>query len=64
MTGESPATEHDGCVMAYVFDPDRSATDLVILAAQDFGGEPLARIHLPVRVPLGLHGNWVPDVRD
>ncbi|MFD8141496.1 carotenoid oxygenase family protein [Streptomyces sp. NPDC059708] len=64
VSGESPAAEDDGYVMAYVFDPDRSATDLVILAAQDFGGEPLARIHLPVRVPLGLHGNWVPDVRD
>ncbi|MEU6865336.1 carotenoid oxygenase family protein [Streptomyces sp. NPDC046876] len=38
--------------------------ELVILAARDFGGEPLARIHLPVRVPLRLHGNWVPDVRD
>jgi carotenoid cleavage dioxygenase-like enzyme len=33
----------------------------VILAAQDFTGEPIARVHLPVRVPLGLHGSWIPD---
>ncbi|MBB6420299.1 carotenoid cleavage dioxygenase-like enzyme [Streptomyces sp. AK010] len=40
---------------------DRGASDLVILAAQDFTGEPMARIHFPGRVPPGLHGSWVPD---
>ena len=40
---------------------DRGAADLVILAAQDFGGEPVARVHLPARVPLGFHGSWIPD---
>jgi carotenoid cleavage dioxygenase-like enzyme len=29
--------------------------------AQDFAGEPVARIHLPVRVPLGFHGSWIAD---
>ena len=47
--------------MAFVHDPDRGATDLVILGAQDFTGEPVARVHLPVRVPLGFHGSWIPD---
>ena len=42
-------------------DPDRGATDLVMLAGQDFTGEPVARVHLPVRVPLGFHGNWIGD---
>ncbi|MEU5811632.1 carotenoid oxygenase family protein [Streptomyces sp. NPDC047718] len=60
---EWPVAEDDGYVMAYVHDPERGAADLVILSAQDFTGEPLARIHLPVRVPLGLHGNWVPGDR-
>nr|WP_244955187.1 carotenoid oxygenase family protein [Streptomyces chrestomyceticus] len=53
--------EDDGWLMAYVFDPDRDATDLVILDARDFTGEPVARVHLPVRVPVGFHGAWIPD---
>jgi carotenoid cleavage dioxygenase-like enzyme len=55
------AAEDDGYVMAFVHNPDRGAADLVILAAQDFGGEPVARVQLPARVPLGFHGSWIPD---
>jgi carotenoid cleavage dioxygenase len=55
------AAEDDGYVMAFVHDPDRGAADLVILAAQDFGGEEVARVHLPARIPLGFHGSWIPD---
>lgn len=53
--------EDDGYTLAYVHNPDRGAADLVILSAQDFTGKPLARIHLPGRVPLGFHGSWVPE---
>ncbi|MGC7094662.1 carotenoid oxygenase family protein [Amycolatopsis lurida] len=53
--------EDDGYALAYVNNPDRGASDLVILAAQDFTAEPLARIHLPKPVPLGFHGSWVAD---
>ncbi|MFF1925244.1 carotenoid oxygenase family protein [Streptomyces sp. NPDC058221] len=55
------ADEDDGYAIAYVHNPERGASDLVILAAQDFTGEPVARIHLPGRVPLGFHGSWIPD---
>ena len=55
------AAEDDGYVMTFVHEPERGATDLVILAAQDFTGPPVARVHLPVRVPLGFHGNWLSD---
>jgi carotenoid cleavage dioxygenase-like enzyme len=55
------AAEDDGYVMAYVHDPGRGAADLVILHAQDFGGEPVARVHLPARIPLGFHGSWIAD---
>ncbi|EYF08127.1 Lignostilbene-alpha,beta-dioxygenase [Chondromyces apiculatus DSM 436] len=60
-TSSAEAAEDDGYVMAYVHNPDRGAADLVILAAQDFTGEPVARIHLPTRIPLGFHGSWIPD---
>jgi carotenoid cleavage dioxygenase-like enzyme len=33
----------------------------VILAAQDFAGPPVTVVELPVRVPFGFHGGWVPD---
>jgi carotenoid cleavage dioxygenase-like enzyme len=57
----SGATDEEGYVMAYVFNAERNASDVVILSAQDFAGAPLAVVELPVRVPFGFHGGWVPD---
>jgi len=48
--------------MSYVYDPKRGLSDVVILDAQGFAGDPVATIHLPVRVPVGFHGGWAPDV--
>ncbi|MFD7709536.1 carotenoid oxygenase family protein [Streptomyces sp. NPDC059786] len=58
---EGAHAEDDGYTLAYVHDPDRGAADLLVLAAQDFTGEPVARVRLPGRVPLGFHGSWIPD---
>jgi carotenoid cleavage oxygenase len=55
------AEEDDGWVMSLVYDAERDASDLVVLNARDFTGEPQAVVHLPQRVPYGFHGNWVPD---
>ena len=55
------AAEDDGYVLTFVHNPDRGASDLVILAAPDFLGDPVATIHLPARVPLGFHGSWIAD---
>lgn len=55
------AAEDDGYVLAFAHNPERGAADLVILGAQDFTAEPVARIHLPARIPLGFHGSWIPD---
>lgn len=54
-----PADETNGWYLAYVYDPDRNSSDLVILDAADIGGDPVARIRLPRRVPYGFHGNWI-----
>ena len=55
------AGEDDGWVLAVVYDPDRDTSDLLVLNAGDFTGEPQAIVHLHQRVPFGFHGNWVPD---
>jgi len=53
--------EDEGYVLSLVFDTEREASDLLVLHAQDFTGDPLAVVHLPVRVPYGFHGNWAAD---
>jgi carotenoid cleavage dioxygenase len=58
-----PATgapdETNGYYLGYVYDRTRDGSDLVILDASDFAGDPVARIKLPTRVPYGFHGNWI-----
>ena len=54
------AAEDDGWLLGYVHDAERGAADVVVLDARDLTGEPVAVVHLPVRVPYGFHGNWVP----
>lgn len=55
------AAEDEGWVTAYLYDAGTNRSDVVVLHAQDFAGEPVATIHLPDRVPYGFHGSWVPD---
>jgi carotenoid cleavage dioxygenase len=55
--------ENDGWLLAYVSDLRAGTSTVVILNAQDIGGEPQAVIDLPVRVPVGFHGNWIADER-
>ncbi|MGE2715791.1 carotenoid oxygenase family protein [Mycolicibacterium litorale] len=57
--GSGPADELNGWYLAYVYDPQRDGSDLVILDAADFGAPPVAKIALPQRVPYGFHGNWI-----
>ena len=53
------ADESNGYYLGYVYDPARNGSDLLILDASDFAGDPVARIKLPTRVPYGFHGNWI-----
>jgi carotenoid cleavage dioxygenase len=53
------ADESSGWYIGYVYDPVRDGSDLVIIDASDFAGQPVARIKLPQRVPYGFHGNWI-----
>ena len=53
--------EDGGYLLSFVYDAAEGASELVILNAKAMEDEPLARIHLPVRVPAGFHGSWIAD---
>ena len=55
------AAENDGWLLALRYDRKLDRSDLVVLDANDFGGDPVAVVQLPRRVPIGLHGSWVAD---
>jgi carotenoid cleavage dioxygenase len=57
----SGTSEDDGYLMTYVYKPDTNTSDLLIMDASNMASDPVARIHLPVRVPAGFHGSWMPD---
>ena len=58
---EGSTSEEDGWVLVCVNDRVGSPAELVILNANDIEEKPVARIHLPQRVPDGFHGAWVED---
>ena len=43
------------------YDRELDRSDLVVLDANEFGGDPVAVVQLPRRVPIGFHGSWVAD---
>jgi carotenoid cleavage dioxygenase-like enzyme len=56
------SAEDDGYLLGWVYDPELDASEVVILdASGDLDKQPLARIHLPTRVPHGFHGSWIAD---
>ena len=55
------ADEADGWLLALAYSPETDTSALHIVNAGDPTGDAQAVIELPQRVPLGFHGNWVPD---
>lgn len=53
--------ELDGWLLQLVQNPQRHATDLCVLEAANIEAGPVARVHLPLTVPNGFHGSWLPD---
>ncbi|MGV9340089.1 carotenoid oxygenase family protein [Streptomyces sp. NPDC003688] len=58
----SPGHKGDGHGYWVAFATDRTDDSawLLVFPAEDPADGPLARVRVPVRVPLGLHGNWLP----
>jgi carotenoid cleavage dioxygenase len=57
----SASGEDEGWAMGFVYDDATDSSDLVILDASDLSKPPVARVHLPQRVPFGFHGSWIDD---
>ena len=51
----------EGYVMQLVDRHETGTTDLLILDAQRIDEPPVATLRIPIRMPGGLHGNWVTD---
>lgn len=61
---DSAASELAEWYLTYVSDPVSDSSDLVIIDASNFNGNPVARVRLPQPVPHGFHGNWIADQPD
>ena len=57
------AAEDAGWLLTCVYRASEDRSDVVIVDARNFGGEPVAVVHLPGRLPLGFHGNWINEPR-
>lgn len=58
--GVKTTAEDDGYIMLFVYDRNENQSEFIVLNAQNFHDDPVARIRLPRRVPHGLHGSWMP----
>ena len=54
--------EDDGWLMSIVSDRETRMSFLSILDARDVGAGPVARVHIPRRVPIGFHANWFAEL--
>ena len=53
--------EDEGYLLTLVHDAAENASELVVLDATRVESEPVARVHLPTRVPAGFHGSWIAE---
>ncbi|CAI5479820.1 unnamed protein product [Closterium sp. Yama58-4] len=58
---EPGAEEDDGYVLSFVYDSHTGTSEVVVLDARTLAPQPVATIHLPQRVPAGIHGIFVSE---
>jgi carotenoid cleavage dioxygenase len=54
--------EEDGYVMCYVYNPGEDPF-VSVLSAGNISAGPIAKIHIPGRVPNGFHANWMQGLK-
>src|SRR5262249_1269531 len=57
----NPRAEDDGYLLTFVYDEREDVSELLILDAQHITAEPVARVRIPQRVPIGFHACWAPE---
>ena len=55
--------EDEGYLLSFVYQPDDHLSELWIIDATALSAGPVAKVSLPVRVPIGFHGVWVPEAQ-
>jgi carotenoid cleavage dioxygenase-like enzyme len=58
---ESGGAEDDGYLASYIYDKNTETSAFCLFDATKVSEGPICKVHLPVRVPVGFHGVWVPD---
>ena len=58
---ESGGGEDEGYIGSYLYDRNTETSAFCLFDATRLAAGPIAKVHLPVRVPVGFHGVWVPD---
>ncbi len=52
------AGEDDGYLVTFVRDEAEGRSEIWVVDARDVAAGPVARVHVPARVPLGFHATW------
>jgi carotenoid cleavage dioxygenase-like enzyme len=58
---ENGGAEDEGYLFTYVYDKNTQTSAFCIFDATAVSAGPIAKVQLPVRVPVGFHGVWVPS---
>ncbi|MEH6636927.1 MAG: carotenoid oxygenase family protein [Halioglobus sp.] len=59
VAAQNATSEDDGYILSFIYEPATHTSDLWIFSASDFMAGAIAKVKLPVRVPVGFHGVWV-----
>ena len=54
------AAEDDGYILSFATDTSDWSSSCLVFHAQHVSDGPIARVHLPHRVPAGFHATWMP----
>ena len=58
---ESGGAEDEGYIASYIYNKNSDTSAFCLFDATNISAGPIAKVQLPVRVPVGFHGVWVPD---